>query len=101
MIWKLYKTVITLFIRSLVSIVAYGIESQEVAQLQYQIDRLRHIIDTIRQYSGLHPAFARDTFGSLNNYLRQRLSAHELALLTEHMSLLPDAVNAQVNHSLS
>ena len=101
MIWKLYKIVTTLFFRNLVSVLLHGTESQESLLLQTKMVRLRHIIETIRAYSNLHPVFARTTFGTLNDYLEQRLSAQELTLLTEHVSLLSNGVNARVNHSLS
>ena len=45
--------------------------------------RLKRIIAAVRQYYGLHPNYSKDTYGTMENYLRQHISEHDWALLAQ------------------
>lgn len=48
-----------------------------------QLDQLNRIVSYIWHYHGLHPAFARQTYGTLQEYLKHQLPAQDWSLLTQ------------------
>lgn len=55
-----------------------------------KIHRLKRIITCVQHYYSLHPNFVKDTYGTLENYLRQHTSEHDWALLTQLQVVKPN-----------
>jgi hypothetical protein len=82
MIWKIYKLIAGLLVQSGIR-ACMGSSPSEQDDLLTQVNRLYRITTCIRAYYGLHPSFAATTYGSLNQYLKQRLSQQEWLLLNQ------------------
>ncbi len=48
-----------------------------------KLNRLRQIVKHIRQYYSLHPNFAKDAYGNVENYLKQHISNQDWTLLNQ------------------
>ena len=82
MIWKIYKLIAGMLVQC--GIRAYmGASPSKQNDLLTQVNRLYRIITCIRAYYGLHPSFATTTYGSLDQYLKQRLSQQDWLLLNQ------------------
>ena len=96
MIWKLYKIIALLFFRCAV-IASSGQDAfYRLGEQVNKINRLIRIIEGIRQYHGLHPRYAKDTYGTLEGYLKRHVSESDWVLLTQ-LQLIP-SMPASVHH---
>jgi hypothetical protein len=87
MVWKLYKMMAQVLFRCAFTAC---FDRTDSGQLEIQINklhRLKRIIACVRDCYGLHPNFVKDTYGTMENYLRQHLSEHDWALLT-HLQVI-------------
>ncbi|RZK63896.1 MAG: hypothetical protein EOO85_30525 [Pedobacter sp.] len=68
----------------------YRINSGELEAQINKLHRLKRIIACVRHYYSLHPNFAKDTYGTLENYLQQHIAEYDWALLTQLQIIKPD-----------
>lgn len=90
MVWKLYKLMAYVLVQCAIA-ACFG--RTDSGQLEIQINklhRLKRIIACVRDYYGLHPNFVKDTYGTMENYLRQHISEHDWALLTQLQVVKPN-----------
>lgn len=83
MVWKLYKMLAQVLFRYVVMVCFDRTNDNGLAMQLNKIHRLRRIIIAVRQYYGLHPNYSKDTYGTMENYLRQHVSEHDWILLTQ------------------
>lgn len=63
------------------------------------IHRLRRIITSVRQYYSLHPNYSKDTYGTVENYLRRHVSEPDWVLLTQ--CHLVEPAQTRIHNSVS
>lgn len=83
MIWKLYKALAQVLFRWALIVCFDRTNANGLAAQVKIVHRLRRIIVAVRQYYGLHPNYSKDTYGTLENYLRQHISEQDWVLLTQ------------------
>ena len=90
MVWKLYKMMAQILFQCAVAACFDQANSGELEAQINKLHRLKRIITTVRHYYSLHPNFVKDTYGTLENYLRQHISEHDWALLTQLQVIKPN-----------
>lgn len=83
MVWKLHKIMVGVLFRCAILVCSGRAGSGELESQLNKLHRLKRIIVWVRQYYGLHPNYARDTYGTMENYLRQHIAEYDWALLTQ------------------
>lgn len=82
-----------------VAVCFYRTKSGELEAQINKIYRLRRIISCVRRCYSLHPTFVKDTYGTLENYLKQHSSEYDWALLTQLQIIKPNQ-SATLHHSV-
>ena len=96
MVWKLYRMMAIILFRCVV-ITCFGHYGSYQLDVQIErLNRLNRIIKCIRQYYGLHPKFVKDTYGTVENYLRQHVSEQDWVLLNQLHVIKP--MHTPVHH---
>ncbi|WP_461065723.1 hypothetical protein [Spirosoma horti] len=90
MVWKLYRMMAVVLFRCAVAACFDRTSSGELGIQINRLYRLKRIVICVRQYYGLHPNFAKDTYGTMENYLRQHISDHDWVLLTHLQVIKPN-----------
>lgn len=90
MVWKLYRMMAQILFRCAVAVCFDRTDSGELETQINKLHRLKQIITCVRHYYSLHPNFVKDTYGTLENYLRQHISEHDWALLSQLQVIKPN-----------
>jgi hypothetical protein len=79
MIWKLYKKSAGLAFNMLkASLKRNG--TQEGETCMQAIEGMSRIIDCLKEYENMHPSYAKSNYGSIGDFMKQRLTRDDLSL---------------------
>lgn len=94
MIWKLYKKSAVLALKALrASLKRNG--TQEGEAYMQAIDGMNRIMKCLKEYENMHPSYAKSNYGSVDDFMKQRLIRADfslwLELQTDKSTRLPDS----------
>ena len=99
MVWKIYKMMAQMLFQCAVAACFDRTNSGELETQINKFHRLKRIISCVRHYYSLHPNFVKDTYGTLENYLKQHTSEHDWALLA-HLQIIKPNQSAMLHQSV-